>query len=112
MRQGVSHSYSCLPLKTSNSGWDNHWFYIWDDATTPLPSFSSAALVRLDSWSWGCGKKRSLKVTKILEILEGWVSAGLDGVMVLWTMIERRVQPLKCRATQLCDYSGGRIPDP
>jgi hypothetical protein len=36
-RQGVSHSYPCLPLKTSNSGWHNHWFYIRDDAAAPSP---------------------------------------------------------------------------
>lgn len=110
MRQGVSRSYLCLPLKTSNFGWHNHWFYVRDDAAAPLPPFSSTALVRLDLWSWGCGKKRSSKVTKILEILEGWVSAGLDGVMVLRTMIERRVQPLKRRGPLLCDYSG--VEDP
>ena len=50
------------------------------------------------------------KVMEVLEILKGWVSAGLDGVVVLRTMIERRVQPLKRRATVLCDYS--RVEDP
>ena len=42
--QGVCHSYSRLPLKTSNSGWHNHWFYIHDDATAPSPL--SLALLR------------------------------------------------------------------
>lgn len=46
----------------------------------------------------------------ILEILEGWVSAGLDGVVVLRTMVERRVHPLKRRAHLLCDYTG--VEDP
>jgi hypothetical protein len=64
----------------------------------------------LDSWSWGCDKKRLLKVTEILDILEGRVSVGLDGVAVLRTMIERRVQPLKQRATLLYNYS--RVEDP
>ena len=55
----------------------------------------------------GCGKKRLSKVT---EILKGQVLARLDGIVVLWTMIERWVQPLKQWATQLYDYS--RVEDP
>jgi hypothetical protein len=50
------------------------------------------------------------KVAEILEILAGRVSAALDGVAILRTMIERRVLPLKHRATLLCDYSG--VEDP
>ena len=42
---------------------------------------------------------------EILEILEGLVSTGLDGITVMQTMVERRVQPLKQWATLLCDYS-------
>ena len=45
------------------------------------------------------------QVMDILEILEGWMSTSLDGVAVLWTMVEWRVQQLKQRATLLCDYS-------
>ena len=37
MHQGVSCSYPCLPLKTSNSDWHNHWFYDRDDAAAPFP---------------------------------------------------------------------------
>ena len=47
--QGVSRSYPCLLLKTLNSSWHNHWFYIHNNAVAP-PPFSSAALVRLDSY--------------------------------------------------------------
>ena len=39
-----------------------------------------------------------------MEVLEGPVLAGLNGVMVLWTMVKRRVQPLKRLARLLCDY--------
>jgi len=53
---------------------------------------------------------RSLKVTKILGILESWVSVGLTDVMVLRTMVERQVQPLKLRSTLLCDYTGVKEP--
>jgi len=28
MCHGVPRSYSCLPLKSSNSSWHGHWFYI------------------------------------------------------------------------------------
>jgi hypothetical protein len=49
---------------------------------------------------------RLSKVKEILEILEGRVSTDLDGVAVMQTMVERRIQPLKQRVTLLCDYSG------
>ena len=43
---------------------------------------------------------------EILKILKGEVSAGLNGVTVLRTMVERRVRPLKQRVHLLCDYTG------
>ena len=43
---------------------------------------------------------------EIPQILEGRVSANLNGVAVLCTMVERRVQPPKLRAPLLCDYAG------
>lgn len=49
-------------------------------------------------------------VTKILEVLEGRVLAGLNRVKVLWTMFERWVQPLKQRTHLLCDYTGTEDP--
>ena len=49
---GASHSYLCLPLRSSNSSWHGNWFYIRDNAAAPLPRFSIAVLVRLGSWSW------------------------------------------------------------
>ena len=35
MHHGVSCSYLCLSLKSSNYGWHRHWFYIQDDAVVP-----------------------------------------------------------------------------
>ena len=46
-----------------------------------------------------------MKVSKILEILGSRVSAGLSGIIVLRTMIERWVQPLKQRVRLLCYYT-------
>jgi hypothetical protein len=66
--------------------------------------------MRLDLWGSGCSKNTLSKVEEILEILAGRVSAGLDGIMVLRTMIKWRVLSLKCRATLLCDYL--RVEDP
>lgn len=51
MLYGVSHSYLCLSLRCSNSGRHGNWFYIRDDAATPLRQFSIAAPLRLESWS-------------------------------------------------------------
>lgn len=38
------------------------------------------------------------------------MSTNLNSITVLWTMVERRVQPLKRWVHLLCDYSG--IEDP
>jgi hypothetical protein len=59
--QGVSRNSPCLPLKTSNSSWRNHWFYIHDDAAAPLPSFSSTALLRLESWGLGVWQEEAVE---------------------------------------------------
>lgn len=40
-----------------------------------------------------------------MEVLAGQVSIGLNGVKVLWTMFEQRIQPLKQRVHPLYDYS-------
>jgi hypothetical protein len=105
MRYGASHSYPCLSSWISNFGWHGNWFYIHDDVTTPLPWFSVATPVRLESWSQGYEWGRSKKVLEILRILEGQVSAGLNGVAALRTMVERWVQPLKLQARVLCDFA-------
>ena len=52
-----------------------------------------------------------MEVTEILEILKGRVSTGLDGVAVLWVMVECHVLPLKRRAHLLCDYFKAKDPD-
>jgi hypothetical protein len=44
-------------------------------------------------------------VIEILEILKGQVSASMDGVEVLQTMVEHQVQTLKRRVSLLCNYS-------
>ena len=43
---------------------------------------------------------------EILKILEGRVLASLNGIVVLRTMVEWWVQPLKLRARLLCDSIG------
>ena len=58
--------------------------------------------VRLESWSWGAsgvGRRRYWRL-----------SGSLNGVAVLRTMVERRVQPLKLWERLLCDYA--RVGDP
>lgn len=49
-------------------------------------------------------------MSQILDILAGQVSTSLNGVTVLRTMVERRIQTLKQWAHLLCDYT--RVNDP
>jgi hypothetical protein len=44
-------------------------------------------------------------VLETLRILEGRVSACVNGIVVLRTMVERQVQALKLWACLLCDYT-------
>ena len=62
--------------------------------------------MRLESWSRGCERSRSKKVLELLRILEGRVSVGLNGLVVLRTMAELCFQPLKLWACLLCDFTG------
>ena len=34
------NKYSSMRLSISNKGWHSHWFYVKDDAATPLPAFT------------------------------------------------------------------------
>jgi hypothetical protein len=46
----------------------------------------------------------------MLPLLRELKVAGLTGVKVLWTLFERRVQPLKARAHPLYRYTGNGDP--
>lgn len=53
----------------------------------------------------GCDRNWSKKVSEIQRILKSQVSASLNSITVLRTMVEWQVEPLKQRAHLLCDYA-------
>ena len=49
------NEYPSMRLLTSNKWWHLHWFYVKDDAATPLPAFTGRLIEEaLESWrKWG-----------------------------------------------------------
>ena len=53
------NEYLLMCLSTSNKGWHSHWFYIKNDAATPLLEFTGRLIEEVpESWrKWGCRRK-------------------------------------------------------
>ena len=56
--------YPPMHLSTSNKGWHLHWFYVKNDAATPLPEFTERLIEEvLESWRrWGVLEKDKNKI--------------------------------------------------
>ena len=64
LRNNRVNEYASMHLSTSNKGWHSHWFYIKDDAATPLPAFTRHLIEEvLESWrKWGVPKKDKKRI--------------------------------------------------
>ena len=53
-----------MRLSTSNKGWHLHWFYINNDAATPLPTFTRRLIEEApESWrKWEVSDKDKKKI--------------------------------------------------
>jgi len=57
------NEYPSMHLSTSNKGWHSHWFYVKDDAATPLLAFFEHIIVEVpESWKWGVLYKDKKKI--------------------------------------------------
>ena len=59
-----------MRLTTSNKGWHSQWFYVKNDATTPLPAFTRCYILEaLESWGWGVQAKDKKLLNGLLAAL-------------------------------------------
>ena len=53
-----------MRMSTSNKGWRLQWFYLKNDATTPIPEFTGRLIEEApESWrKWGIPEKDKKKI--------------------------------------------------
>ena len=63
LRNNWVNEYLLMHLSTSNKGWHSHWFYVKDDAATPLPAFFRRIIEDVpEPWKWGVPDKDKKKI--------------------------------------------------
>ena len=64
LRNNRVNEYPLMRLLTSNKGWHLHWFYINNDAATPLPTFTRRLIEEApESWrKWEVSDKDKKKI--------------------------------------------------
>ena len=94
--------YPLMRLTTSNKGWHSQWFYIKNDATAPLPSFTGRYILEAsESWGWGVQAKEKKHLNGLLTALRTLKERGVKGLGIIGAYHTRRVAPLMARASSV-----------
>jgi hypothetical protein len=65
MRLGRAQQYILATLASSNKGWQNRWFYLWNDGGM-LPPFSQRVVTAAGTnWRWGATRENQEKLQPI-----------------------------------------------
>ena len=64
LRNNRVNEYPSMRLSTSNKGWHSHWFYVKNDAASPLIAFTRRLIEEVpESWRmWGVLGKDKKKI--------------------------------------------------
>ena len=101
-RNNRADAYPSMRLSTSNKGWHSQWFYVKDDAATPLPVFSECVIKEaLGSWRWGVLVKEKKNINDLLAALQTLKDRGVKGSGIIGAYHVRRVAPLVARMLPL-----------
>jgi hypothetical protein len=69
LRSGRAQQYIPASLVSSNKGWQNQWFYLWNDDGM-LPPFSQRVVTAAGiNWRWGATRENQEKLQPILHAL-------------------------------------------
>jgi hypothetical protein len=102
-------------MAASVQGWRSKWFYIKDRKSSledefGLPPFDASQEVKkLKSWDSlpsDAETKQILPLLSRIQSLKGGQGGALSGIQLMAFFIQRRVQPLQHRLTQLWTYAG------
>ena len=85
LRNNWVNEYPSMRLSTSNKGWHSQWFYVKDDAATPLPEFIGCLIEEvLDSWrKWGVSKKDKKRIQDHLTAIQILKERGMKGLGII-----------------------------
>jgi hypothetical protein len=103
--------YLEIPMPRSMKGWQKKWFYLKNDASAPLPMFTSGHPVPLPSWREGAAGKDLDKLQPLHEHLQQLRQEGLTGIHLLWTFFSCRIEPLQKQRTKMWAYPGSSRPN-
>ena len=82
-------------LSRSNKGWHAQWFYVKNDAATPLLDFTGCLIEEAPlTWPWGPPVKEKKRMCDVLEAVASLRSRGLHGASVIGAYHPRRVASL------------------
>ena len=89
------NEYPPMRLSTSNKGWHSHWFYVKNDATTPLPKFTGCLIeVVSESWRrWGVPEKDKKKIQDHLAAIRILKERGVKGSGIIGAANEAHASP-------------------
>jgi hypothetical protein len=102
-------------MAASVQGWRTKWFYIKDRKSSPenefgLPPFDASQEVKkLKSWDSlpsDADVEQILPLLSRIQALKTGLGGALSGIQLMAFFIQRRVQPLQHRLTNLWNYSG------
>jgi hypothetical protein len=102
-------------MAASVQGWRTKWFYIQDRKSSPedefgLPPFDASREVKkLKSWDslpLDAEVAQILPLLSRIQTLKIGLGGALSGIQLMAFFIQRRVQPLQYRITNLWTYSG------
>jgi hypothetical protein len=107
LRPGHAQQYIPASLASSNKGWQNRWFYLWNDGGM-LPPFSQRVVTAAGTnWHWGATHENQEKLQPILQALQKLRDAGLTAAGVVAAIHRRRVLPLAERRLRLAEMKPG-----
>jgi hypothetical protein len=111
--------YLEFSMSASVQGWRTKWFYIKDRKASPedeyglAPFDASKELKKLASWDSPPSDAEMEQIAPLLtriQALKGGKGGALSGIQLMAFFVQRRVQPLQHRLTNLWNYSGLQDP--
>jgi hypothetical protein len=107
LRSGRAQQYIPASLISLNKGWQNHWFYLWNNDGM-LPPFSQRVVTAAgDNWRWGATRENQEKLQPILRALQKLQAEGLTAAGVVAAIHRRRVLTLAERRLRLSEMKPG-----
>jgi hypothetical protein len=106
-------------MSVSVQGWRKKWFYIKDQKTASsdkigiAPFDASKSLTKLTSWDYPPTEAEIEDIKPLLTRIRSLKSAtggALTRMQLMVFFLQRRIQPLQARASELWSYSGSKDP--